>query len=101
MVIRRKVGDVVIEVTLTPDELSAAYFEKQALFDKEDCQSHFENNYCEEEWWPVSKDTRECIVERAAWIMRKNIDKYDMSFEYAIADAFACAIPEFILPKGE
>ena len=101
MVITRDTGMIKLEIRLTSDELYAAYAEQQHLFDLQDCESHFDNEYCEENWYPVDNCMRDSIIEETADELRRNINKYDMDFEHAISDAFAYVIPKYILyPHG-
>lgn len=97
MIIRRDVGAIKVEIVMTERELYEAYEEQRMLFDIQDCENYFDNNYYEEEWYPLNADVRNALIEDAANELRRNLDKYDMHFEYAIGEAFRTAIPRYIL----
>lgn len=73
------------EIELTEDELYRAYCEKQHEFDYENVRSNMDG-YLAQEDYEVLKDNTD-FIEDAAYELRINIDKYDMSYEYAIKDA--------------
>lgn len=86
MKIKRKINDVEFTIELLPEELYDAYREQQhkldiesvinygEMFDPEDMQEEFGCSY--DEFLSIKED----IAEE----LRRNIDKYDVSFDYAI-----------------
>lgn len=75
------------EIELTKEELRQAYEEQEEIYDIE-CIRRGIENYLEEYEYEILKDNEDFIQE-AAWELRRNIDKYDMSFDYAIQDAIS------------
>lgn len=80
-----------VEIRLTEDELHQAYREQEYLFDLDSCDNHFELMFCYESWYDfVDCESRKRIVEAAATELRRNIDKYDLSWGFAMEEAFRC-----------
>ena len=95
MTIKRVIGGKEFEIKLSEQELYAAYCEQEREFDISSCNDYYDCMYWDEDWYD-NKDLRENIIEEAATNLRRNIDKYDMSFDYAIAEAFADAVREYV-----
>lgn len=97
MKIKRIINSSEVEIELTKDELFNAYCEQEHEWDVETCDDYFTNGYGEEEWYDtLSSKTKENIVNEAASTMRRYINKYDMTFEYAIGEAFVDTIKHYI-----
>lgn len=97
MTIKRIINGVEIEIKLTEDELSTAYFAQQYMWDLQSCKEYFHTMYACEEWYKVlDEETETNIIEDAATELRRNIRKYDMDFEDAIVDAFNEVISNYI-----
>ena len=91
-----------VTITLTRDELARAYREYEIEMDQECCEDYLDMTYWDEAWYKnLSKELREEIVETAADYLRKNLDKYEMSFDYAISDAFDVALRELGISEEE
>lgn len=94
MTITRNVGGstrqlpITMEFELTADELYNAYREQQFLFDRADIEDQFEmsDEDCIE-CYGIRKKEAESLFDDMAVEMRRNIDKYDMSWEYARDEA--------------
>ena len=74
------------ELELTRDELYQAYLEQQYLFDISSVKSNMEV-YLDDEEYETLGDNQE-FIEDVADELRRNINKYDMNFEFAIEEAF-------------
>ena len=91
-IIREIIGQNV-EIELTKDELFTAYCEQQEIFDISSCANYLDSNYQDEAWYSTMTDEkRRELLKEAAAELRRNIDKYDMYFEYAMSAAFVEAI---------
>lgn len=95
MIIKRIINGEEAEIELTKDELFNAYCEQQYEFDVQSCNDYYDCMYWDEDWYD-DRAVRENVIEEATMNLRKNIDKYEMSFDYAIAEAFTDAIREYI-----
>lgn len=79
-----------ITFTLTPDELSQAYYEQKHLFDMEDVEAQCEE--LENEGRISSRQANKIlghpqVLSEVADEMRRNVDKYDMDWWYAAREA--------------
>lgn len=93
MKIIREVNGKNVEIELTKDELFSAYREQEREFDYASCDDYLEENYQDKEWYDsLTTEQRENLVGEAASELRRNINKYDMDFDYAISEAFTRAI---------
>lgn len=105
MKIKREFCGQMVEIELTSDELYEAFIEQEHQFDLMSCRDYLSNTYCEEPWYDdLPEETKAMIVNDAAYELRRNIDKYEMSFDYAIVDAFANTFMDHYpeaLRKGE
>ena len=91
MTITREIGGRVMTIELTGDELYRAYEEQQRLFDEADVEAAFDA-YEDEELVESYGMTRTEIGEKVSDIacrMRRNIDKYDMTWQYARDEAIS------------
>lgn len=88
MIIVREIGGKKTEFVLTSDELYDAYREQQYLFDRADIEDQFEvsDEDCVD-CWGITRKEAEPLFDDMAAEMRRNIDKYDMSWEYARPEA--------------
>ena len=82
------------EYELTSDELYNAYIEQEGIFDRENIENNMEL-YLDEEAYELLKDNDD-FIEEAAQKLRRNQDKYDMNYEYALSDAFQSVKKEFL-----
>ncbi len=73
------------EIELTKDELYRAYIEQQEMYDIDNIRMNMEN-YLDEDEYDKFKNNEDFIFE-AACQLRRNQDKYDMVYEYALEDA--------------
>lgn len=102
MTITRKINDVEIQIKLTDDELLRAYRVQEHKWDFDSCETFYEIVYLHEDWYrEIDGDTREDIIEEAAYRLRRYINKYDMDFDYAISEAFVDTIPIYIKEEDE
>ena len=89
MKIRRTIDGKEVEIELTSDELYEAFVEQQAAFDLEDVRFYFAD-YTDEDFqreYGITRAEAEELFESVAFHLRRNIDKYDMMFEYALPAA--------------
>ena len=100
MTIKRVIGGREFEIKLSEQELYAAYCEQEREFDVQSCNDYYDCMYWDEDWYD-DKTVRKNIIEEATMNLRKNIDKYEMSFDYAIAEAFVDALREYIKEEEE
>lgn len=86
------------EIELTKEELFEAYCEQQYIWDVESCRDNLHSGIYNGEGWyeNLDKETENAIIEDAAYHLRRNIDKYDMHYEYAMDDAFGVAIANHV-----
>lgn len=83
--------------TLTPDELYNAFVEQRKLFDIDNVEYEAEDDkYTEAQGDYILKHAKE-----AAYLLRCNIDKYDMEFEYAMDAAIKDVLNNFKESEGE
>lgn len=93
MTISREINGQMMEIELTKGELFSAYREQERAFDLASCDDYLDDTYRDEEWYStLDEEKRNELLENAADELRRNIDKYDMDFEYAMSDAFCTAI---------
>lgn len=102
MKIKREINGKMIEIELTSRELYQAYCEQEHLFDMESCRDEFSMRYSEEGWYEnVSDEDRDFIIEEVAIILRRNLDKYDVTFDYGMDLAFNSEEIKKIIKKYE
>lgn len=97
MIITREIDSLPYQFELTKDELISAYFEQQEIFDIDSCRSYLDRMYCNAAWYEsLNDEKREAMICDAASELRRNIDKYDMHYDYAMCDAFETAIDRIV-----
>ena len=102
MKIKRTVGGKEVEFELTDSELFNAFVEQQRRFDRSDCEDYLDNYYSDAPWYgTLEKSRRETLIEEAAHKLRRNIDRDDISFEYALQFAFDDAIQDIVMKDEE
>lgn len=74
------------EIELTKDEIYQAYLEQESMFDLENIDLNMEV-YLSKEEYELLKDNKD-FMEEAAYELRRNQDKYDMDYEFALKEAF-------------
>ena len=87
MTITREIDGKTVEIELTVEELSKAYFEKQAGWDREDIEMLFEDySDCPEQFaadygveFSEAKDNIDFIAE----MLRENMDNYEVDYASA------------------
>lgn len=85
MKIKREINGNMVEIELTRGELYEAYLEKQNDFDRQDIEDvfySFDDDELEDMYGMTRAEIEEKIPE-IAHEMRRNIDKYDMQWQYA------------------
>lgn len=89
MKINRNVNGVKMEFELTDDELCNAYIEQQHIFDIMDCENMIVCLNDDEiiDCYGVTREQYLSLLDEMADVLRKNIDKYEMSWDYARDDA--------------
>lgn len=94
MTIKRIINGSEVEIELTQDELFNAYCEQQYEWDIKNCEDYLNSGiYDGEEWYEeLNEETKNIIIEEAAYQFRRNVDKYDMNYEYAIDEAFSVVL---------
>ena len=89
MKIKRNIDGREIEIELTAHEMWDAYIEKQHQFDVEDIEDYFygcEDDELIEKYLKTGEEIKQ-LYEAIANEMRRNIDKYDMDWQYAREEA--------------
>ncbi len=77
------------EIELTPNELYQAYEEQEHILDMEEVRftlDCYDDDYLAEEYG-MTREQLDELVSEMAYRMRKYMDKYEMSMEYAKNDA--------------
>ena len=100
MIIKRIINSKEMEIELTKEEIYEAYCEQEHKWDIKSCEEYYDCMYYDEDWYN-DENIRKCIIEEASMRLRRNINKYDMSFEYAIAEAFTDTILNHIKEDEE
>lgn len=89
MKIQRELNGQMVELELTPEELTSAYYEQQHVFDIQDVRDKFEGETDPgeiKEQYGMSVDSilsNDSLLEEIADESRRNQDKYGMDWEYA------------------
>lgn len=94
MTIKRTIHGTEVEIELTKDELFNAYCEQQDEWDIKNCEDYLNSGIYDGEAWyeDLNEETKTIIIEEAASQFRRNVDKYDMSYESAIDEAFSVVL---------
>lgn len=89
MKINREINGKIYEFELTEQELYDAFAEQEFQFDLENVRNYFEDYTAEDfrDEYGITIEEAEEKFEDIAYQLRRNIDKYDMSFEYALPAA--------------
>ena len=89
MNITREINGVIHEIELTDNELYQAYLEKEFQFDRMDVEDVFDGISDDDliEAYGVGFDAIAPLIDEMAEQKRRNMDKYDMSWDYARDDA--------------
>lgn len=84
------------EIELTPSELYAAYTCQQFEFDRSDIEDIVCGSTDEDvrDMFGITRDEFMSMIDDFAYEMRRYIDKYDMSWEYARYEAIKDVIEE-------
>lgn len=92
-----------LEFELTPEELRQAYYEQEAIYDRLDMEHYIEENEESLLYQGYSKDyinkLKEYLDDMGSEL-RRCIDKYDMSWEYARDEAFRRIVERNRFNKG-
>lgn len=94
MTITRVIDGTPHEIELTPSEIYGAYVVQQFEFDKDDIEdlicglSDDDVRSC----YGVNTETFRSLIEDMAYEMRRQINKYDVSWEYARDEAVRSVI---------
>lgn len=73
------------KIILTEQELFLAYEEQENIYDMENVRENMET-YLTKEQYPKFKENKK-FIEKAAFLLRIYLDKNNMTYEYAIAEA--------------
>jgi len=89
MKIKRTIDGKEFEFELTPQELYDAFAEQEFQYDLSSVRSYFEDYSDDDlyEEYTMTREELEACFEDIAVELRRNMDKYDMSFEYALPTA--------------
>lgn len=88
MVIKRQVAGKDIEIELSPRELCDAYYEQEHNYDVEDVKVRFDDMIDDEfEDHGLTREYAEAHMDEIAYNKRRNMTKYEMSWEYALDEA--------------
>lgn len=91
MKIIRMIHGEEVSIELTGRELFDAFCEQEFQFDLENVYSFF-SDYTDEDYqdeFGLTKEEAEKKFEDIAMELRRNMDKYEMTFDYAISDAIS------------
>ena len=87
-----------MEFKLTSDELRDAFYEQQAIYDRMDMEYYLEEN---EDFLLDKGYSKDCIHKLKEYLddmgseLRRCMDKYDMSWEYARDEAFRRTVERY------
>lgn len=88
MTIRREIDGKEVQIELSARELSEAYLEQEHEYDIEDVQNRFDDMEDEEfAEHGMTREEAESHISEIAYNKRRNMDKYEMSWEYALDEA--------------
>lgn len=94
MKITRIIDGSTYETELTSSELFEAFREQEFQFDRNDIEDMF-NSFSDEELeieYDMSRKELELLFDDMAMEMRRNMDKYGMSWDYARDDAISTVL---------
>ena len=95
MQIKRTINNNETVIELTDQELFNAYCEQQFIFDRSDITDVADGIENEDDFvgtYGIDRKTFDSLLDDMAYEMRRNIDKYEMSWEYARDDAITTVI---------
>lgn len=94
MIITRSIGGKHLDFELTPDELYDAFREQEFLFDREDCKAVIDDLADDEifDTYGVTAEQFMAHLDDMAAEKRRNMNKYDMDWEYARDEAIRAVI---------
>lgn len=97
MTVTREINGSTVEIQLTDHELYLAFEEQQHTYDCYDCEDLIDGLSEEEvqECYGVSPGQFKALVDEMATEKRRNMDKYDMSWDYARDEAVRTVIDRF------
>lgn len=72
-------------ITLTEQELFLAYEEQENIYDRENIRENMETYLTAEQF--VGLKENQSFIEEAAFLLRTYLDKHNMNYECAIAEA--------------
>lgn len=89
MTIIREIDGIKHDIELTSDEVLNAYYEKKFEFDRMDVEDIFCGLTDEEllETYGANRAFIETLIDEMAEQKRRNMDKYDMGWDYARDEA--------------
>lgn len=89
MIIQREISGIVHDIELTGDEMLIAYYEKEHDFDRMDIEDVFCGLDDDEliETYGANRAAIESLIDEMASAKRRNMDKYEMSWDYARDEA--------------
>lgn len=94
--IKRVIHGEEVVIELTGNELFEAYIMQESIWDRDNCALYLDTIYADEEWYEnLNSETWDNLIEEAANQYRRNIDKYEMSHDYAISEAFNKVLSSF------
>ena len=95
-VITRNVNGVDVSIPLTDTEIYSAYKYQQGIFDEWDIQDMFDGMTDDDiqKTYGIDRAKLWELIPEIAIEMRRNIDKYDMSWEYARPEAVDTVVQE-------
>lgn len=73
------------KIILTEQEVFLAYEEQENLYDRENVRENMETYLVAEQYMRLKENQR--FIEEAAFLLRIYLDKNNMAYEYAIAEA--------------
>lgn len=85
MVIKRQIDGRSVDIELSPSELCDAYYEQEHKYDMEDVENRFDDmddeDFAEH---GITREYAEAHISEITYNKRRNMTKYDMSWEYAL-----------------
>lgn len=96
MIIKRVIDGNEYEFVLDPTELFNAYREQEHLYDVSDIESYFDCFDADDivDFCGMNREEVEKLFDYMAYEMRRKMDKYNMSFEFARDEAIKDVIEE-------
>lgn len=98
MIIQRTIKQngtkIKIKIKLNEQELYKAYEEQEHIYDKDSIRNNITNEeYLDPELYKKLKN-KETFIDTAAYELRRNLDKYNMEYSYAVKEAIASTIKD-------